>query len=309
MVKAFFLGILSSLFFAVTFIVNRKIGTSGGHWLWTASLRFYCMLPMLAVIVVLRKKYRDLAQAMRGKLLAWMTWSIVGFGFFYTFLCVASLYGPSWMVAASWQITIVAGVLLTPLSRKEEQNKVVRNSIPRKQLIIAMLILAGVVLVQFKNVHAKFDGSDAVSLACILIAAFSYPLGNRKMMSVIPSSLGTIERVFGMTLCSMPLWILLSLIAAGGGIYPSKGQILQSLVVAASSGVIATILFFKATDLVKDDVRHIAIVESTQAGEVIFSLLGGLLLLDDAVPSLIAAVGILIIVLGIILNGVLSSGS
>ena len=33
------LGILSSFFFAFTFILNRSMNLSGGYWIWSASLR------------------------------------------------------------------------------------------------------------------------------------------------------------------------------------------------------------------------------------------------------------------------------
>src|SRR5690606_21053081 len=39
------LGLLASLFFAVTFIVNRLMSLECGSWIWSASLRFFWMLP------------------------------------------------------------------------------------------------------------------------------------------------------------------------------------------------------------------------------------------------------------------------
>ena len=53
---------------------------------------------------------------------------------------------------------------------------------------------------------------------------------------------------------------------------------LPMLAVALFSGVIATILFFKATDLVKENLRQLAVIEATQSGEVLFTLLGGILI-------------------------------
>ena len=52
----------------------------------------------------------------------------------------------------------------------------------------------------------------ALTLIPILVAAFSYPLGNRKMMELCPASMTTIGRVYGMTICSMPFWLLLMLV-------------------------------------------------------------------------------------------------
>jgi len=77
--------------------------------------------------------------------------------------------------------------------------------------------------------------------------------------------------------------------------------------VALFSGILATILFFKATDSVKYNQKQLAVVESTQSGEVLFTLFGGILLLGDPAPNLIGFAGILLIIIGMILNSLISS--
>ena len=141
----------------------------------------------------------------------------------------------------------------------------------------------------------------------VIIAAFSYPLGNRKMMEICDSNINTIQRVFGMTLCSMPFWIIISLLGISNSGLPGKSQLIQSFIVAVFSGIIATILFFKATDIVKDHSHNIAIIESTQAGEVVFTLLGGILIFHDTVPTTLSLIGLIIVVLGMILNSFVRS--
>lgn len=44
----------------------------------------------------------------------------------------------------------------------------------------------------------------------VLIAAFAYPLGNRKMMQMAKDKLDVYQRILGMIICSMPFWMLLS---------------------------------------------------------------------------------------------------
>lgn len=68
---------------------------------------------------------------------------------------------------------------------------------------------------------------------------------------------------------------------------PSKGQVLHSLIVAVFLGIIATILFFKATNLVSNNIHKLAVIESTQSSEVIFTLLGGVFLFHDKIPTII----------------------
>ena len=73
--------------------------------------------------------------------------------------------------------------------------------------------------------------------------------------------------------------------------------------VALFSGVIATVLFFYATDLVKKNEKQLAVVEATQSGEVVFTLLGGILVLGEAGP--VGAVGLVLIIGGMIFNSIL----
>ena len=62
----------------------------------------------------------------------------------------------------------------------------------------------------------------------------------------------------------------------------------------------ATLLFFWATDRVKKNPRQLALIEATQSGEVVFSLLGGILFLGDPLPGALGAVGLCLIVGGMV---------
>ena len=158
--------------------------------------------------------------------------------------------------------------------------------------------LAGVFLLQVPNMRQMKLETMALTLIPILIAAFSYPLGNRKVMSLVSSDISTLERVYAMTLCSLPVWIFLSIWAFITHGLPGRDQLIQSFFVALFSGTAATVLFFKATDMVKHNHKWLAVIEATQSGEVIFTLLGGNLFLKDPVPSAIGLAGIAIIVAG-----------
>lgn len=298
MKKALFYGILASLFFAFTFVLNRSMNLTGGYWMWSACLRYLFTLPILWIIVWKQKGLRPVLQEIRKAPIPWFLWSTVGFGFFYLPMTMASVYGESWFIAATWQLTIVAGILLTPLFGKK---------IPLRNLLWSGVILVGIFLLQTSHFSSLHPEQMLTALLLILVAAFSYPLGNRKMMACCPDSISTIQRVFGMTLCSMPFWLFFSAIALFTHGMPSMGQTIQSLVVAVFSGVAATILFFAGTDLTRHNPRQLAVIEATQSGEVIFSLLGGVLFLGDALPGPLGFLGIAIIVAGMIGNSLASS--
>ena len=298
MKKALILGLFASFFFAFTFILNRSMHLSGGSWVWSASLRYLFTFPLFALLVWRGGGFARVHAAIKQSPWQWIVWSTVGFGLFYAPISYAADHGESWLIAASWQVTIVMGLLLSPLFQKR---------IAVKNLGAALVILIGVFLLQLKNILAFQLASVAETLIPILVAAVAYPLGNRKMMALCPPELTTVERVYGMTLCSLPFWLLLALYGLVSRGMPSASQAVQSLGVAVLSGVIATLLFFRATDLVKDSQRQLAVVESTQSFEVLFTLIGGVLLLHDSTPDVYGWVGVGLIVVGMVLSSLVSA--
>lgn len=96
------------------------------------------------------------------------------------------------------------------------------------------------------------------SVLPVVIAAFAYPLGNRRMLKEYGGRLDTFQRVLGMTLASLPFWLLFAAYGLWSDGLPTAEQIVQSFIVAVSSGIIATVLFFWATDMVRDNPQKLA---------------------------------------------------
>lgn len=300
--KAILIGILSALFFSVTFVLNRSMELEGGNWVWSASLRFMFMLPMLLIIVGYKRNIKPVLLHIRRQPLAWLVWSTVGFGLFYAPLTFATIYGPGWLVAATFQLTIIAGSLLVPFL-----NKKVKQRIPIQSVFISLIILAGVFIMQFEHAASVPIMSVVLCVVPLLISAFAYPLGNRKMMQVVDGKLNTFQRMLGMTIASMPFWIILSIYGIATDSAPNSSQMLQTFIVAVSSGIIATVLFFYATEMVQNDNQKLAGVEATQSGEVVFALGGELLLLSAPLPSGISFVGMGLVIVGMVLHSVVTA--
>lgn len=55
----------------------------------------------------------------------------------------------------------------------------------------------------------------------------------------------------------------------------------------------------------EENEKQLAVVEATQSGEVVFTLLGGILVLGEAVPGPVGAVGLVLIIGGMIFNSIL----
>lgn len=300
------LGIIAAFFFAFTFVLNRSMELEGGSWIWSASLRYAFMVPFLLIIVALRKNLGGLFSEMKRAPWAWTLWSFVGFVLFYGPLSFAAAFGPGWLIAGTWQLVIISGSLLSPLFfisvQTETGEKRIRGRIPIRGLLMSLVILAGVVLMQVEQMNRLDLRTVLFSVIPIIIASFAYPLGNRKMMELTEGRLDPYQRVLGMTLLTLPFWFILGIygVATVGG--PSSGQVLQSLVVGVTSGVIATVLFFKATDLVQGDMAKLGAVEATQSAEVLFAVVGEVIWLQAMFPSTVSTAGILLVIVGMILH-------
>lgn len=305
--KAIGIGILSALFFAVTFVLNRSMELDGGSWLWSASLRYFFMVPFLVLIVAIRGGLTDVKREMLAAPRPFFLWSFVAFVLFYAPLTFVAGYSPGWLVAGTWQMTIVAGVLLTPLftfqvTSETGELRTIRHRIPIAAFISSLVILIGVVFIQVPHAGSVSLNVILLSTLPLVVAAFAYPLGNRKMMNLLGGRLDMFQRVLAMTLMTIPIWLILALYAWATIGLPSTSQVFQSLVVAISSGVIATSLFFMATDMVRHHQGKLAAVEATQSIELIFAMIGEMVLLCLPLPGPMSLIGVVIIIGGMSLH-------
>ncbi len=83
---------------------------------------------------------------------------------------------------------------------------------------------------------------------------------------------------------------------------PETAQVASSLLVAFFSGVIATYLFFLSTQMVHTNIRKLATIEALQSLEVVFSVVLGMIVLQDAFPKFLTMVGLGLVVLGVCLK-------
>ena len=114
MLRLLSLGLLAALFFSSTFILNRSMSLGGGHWFWSAALRFGWMWLILVGWMTLWRGPLHLARLARlffDHILFWICAGSIGFGVFYAGICFSASYTPAWVVATTWQATILA----TPL--------------------------------------------------------------------------------------------------------------------------------------------------------------------------------------------------
>jgi drug/metabolite transporter (DMT)-like permease len=296
-------GLSAALFFSSTFVLNRAMSLGGGPWVWTAVLRYGYALLLITLGFLVTGRGRMLVESVRVYGRYWLFWTVagcIGFGVFYSGITFASAYAPGWVVATTWQTTILATPLVLALFGRR---------VPMRGLAFTLLIFAGVLLVNLEFV-AEYGWRDVVLGALpVLVAAVAYPLG---LQMVWESRLGggrvphidsavvsqPFARVLLMILGSIPWWIGLVIVVRPPP--PTPGQWVSTLVVALASGVIATVLFMHARHLAHTP-YELAAVDSTQSGEVIFSLLGEVLLLGAALPGTMGWIGVGLTMVGLVL--------
>ena len=361
MIKLILLGLLSGAFFSSTFVLNELMSAAGGHWFWSASLRYVFMLLLLTAMIAVQHgmgRIGELWAIFRQHIGFWCLTGSIGFGLFYTGICYAGDHASGWVVAATFMFTVVTSLLVLMAFGQR---------FDKKFIAYALIVFVGVVLVNIsEGLHAPTD-TDAIPLTQMLlygalpalIAAFSYPIGNQLVWQAsynakkhrakqqaaneyhaqpmraetallanaydeheaqvahsepAPSTLQTLigripvietallqnafNKVWLMTVGSLPFWFVLGIIVRPE--LPGGAQVFNTLLVALLSGVAATSLFLYAREQAVTS-SEVAGVDATQASEIIFALIGGMILLGNPLPSALGLVGIVLIIIGLIL--------
>jgi len=291
-------GIIAALFLSSTFTINSLLAHTGGHWAWTASLRSLIMIPLMGLVLLMSKRLAPLIKTLKQHPILFLKWGIIGFGGLYTTMALASLYIPGWLVAATFQINILAGVLIAPFIYDDHRKK-----IPFKALCLSILIVIGVLVMQLDKLTQLHDRrSLAISFFLVLIGAFVWPLANRKLMIDLErksAELNATQRVLGLTIGSTPLLLVLALFAyIVSGSAPML-QVKASFYSALLSGFIGGAGFYQATQMVKHNPIALATVEATQVFEIFFTLICEIWLVNAPKPNSLALIGMAIIGIGI----------
>lgn len=303
-------ALLSALFFTCTYVLNRAAASGGGYWVWTAALRYLITLPIMLLVMPWQGGMAPVWRAIRAHPGPWLLWSGVGFVLFYLLLSYAAASGPSWLVAGTFQLTVIAGMLCAPLLYRNKHARDARARIPLPALAAGVVVVGGVLLMQVGHSGGQLDRGAWIALAAVAVSAFAYPLGNRGLLLHLERAgieLNATQRVFGMTLASQPLWWA---VAAGAFVRsgaPPVDQVLFAAGVALGAGVIATVLFFQATGMVRNDPTALAAAEAMQGAEILFATLIGAVWLGEAWPQGRALWGAAVVIVGIVAFSVVAA--
>jgi drug/metabolite transporter (DMT)-like permease len=301
MIALLSIGLLAGLFFSSTFILNRVMSLEGGHWFWSAALRYAYMIAFLVVLTPLFQGLTALPRLLRLLLKNWVFWTVsgsIGFGGFYALICFSADHAPGWVIATTWQLTIIASlVVLMGFGRR----------FPKKVWFFSIIVFAGVLLVNL----SQGDGIRAAELLMgalpVLAAAFCYPIGNqlvweagngnRRLPKITHDLVANpFNKVLLLSLGSVPFWLVLLFWIQPPP--PSTKQFINTALVALFSGIIATSLFLLARTKARKP-SQLAAVDATQSSEVVFAMGAECLLLNAPLPNLTAGFGIVLVFVGL----------
>ncbi|OEU65053.1 MAG: hypothetical protein BA863_04140 [Desulfovibrio sp. S3730MH75] len=301
--KIIMIGVLAALFFSTTFVLNRAMSLDGGHWVWSASLRYFWMLVILSVpLFVLRREL--FIESLKLYARHWLFWTAaggIGFGLFYALISFSASYAPGWVVAATWQTTILATPIVLLCFGKK---------IPLRAMLLTLIIFAGVLLINLERAGTDSLSDILLGAIPVFIAAFAYPFGNQLVWEARQGGIRFIPhlaspamddpfcRVLLLTLGSLPLWVIL--IAVFSPPPPAMDQVFNTALVAVFSGIVATSLFLYIRHKARS-AAELAAADCTQSMEVVFSLLGEVALLGGILPGLFGWAGIGLTMLGLVL--------
>lgn len=300
------LGLLAAALFSATFVLNRAVSLAGGPWAWNAALRYVDMAVLFTGWIAVRHgtaRLRAVLALFRRRAGFWLVAGGAGFGVFYTGICFAADHAPGWIVAATWQLTVLAAPLV---------QRMFGARVPLRGLLFCAVIVAGVLGL---NAGRLADGVGLTQVAGgvlpVLVAAVANPVGNQ-MLNRLRHGGGPDAALLAdgpsavllLTLGALPVFAALLLVTWPP--LPGAGQVASAGAVAVISGGLATTLFLQARNRTADPFR-IAAVDATQAGEVGFALGGEVLFLGAPWPEPAGWLGLLAVTVGLA-GFVLTSG-
>lgn len=183
MLRLILITLIASAFFSSTYVLNELMSNAGGHWFWSASLRYIFMLILLTAMIALQHGTQRIGQLWHIFSKHWRFWTLtgsIGFGIFYTGLSFAADYVSGWVVAATFMFTVVASLLVL---------MAFGHRFDKKFIFYAVLLLIGVILVNVSEALSTSTESlmTDIPLSTVLIygalpciiASFSYPIGSQ----------------------------------------------------------------------------------------------------------------------------------
>ncbi len=84
----------------------------------------------------------------------WLLWSGIGFVLFYLLLSFAAASGPSWLIAGTFQLTVIAGMLCAPFLYRSTHARAASRC---RRWLADVVVICGVLLMQIGHSGGHLD--------------------------------------------------------------------------------------------------------------------------------------------------------
>jgi drug/metabolite transporter (DMT)-like permease len=300
------MGLVAATLFSSTFVLNTWMSEAGGHWYWTAALRYIYVFIILSFYLTIRGRLGASTRFIRAAPRFWILSGTIGFAAFYLLLSYASTRSPGWIVATTWQFTVVASIAVLRLFG---------GKVRALSTIASAMVFVGVVLTNSSH-FGTLTSSMFVAALPVIVAAFCYPLGNQLLLAATNPSRhiprvksrwipdlreagnDTFANVWLMTAGALPALLLAGLVVDPP--LPTKTQLTTTFFIAIFTGVLGTAALQKGRSMAGiDSPAGVAAVDATQAMEVPLALVVECLWFGGVWPAPVGVGGILMIVAGL----------
>lgn len=260
MARLVLLGLLAGLFFSTTFVLNELMASQNSHWFWSVSGRYIFMWFISSVLIALKDGVKTLVGLSALFMDYWKFWCVaggIGFGGFYAFLYFGADHAPSWIIAATFQFTAVASLIVLAVFGERLSKRIIGTS---------LLIFIGVLIANLGEGanHTTSSTSTLLLMSALpaFIAGFCFPVGNQLVwysttkpthhnaltQAILhitsPLMRSALNKAWLLTTGSFSLWLVLGFVIQPD--LPSTSQVFNTFLVALFAGVIATSIFLLA---------------------------------------------------------------
>lgn len=306
MKKLLLYGIFAILASMPGSLIPRALGLGGEDWLATATMRYAWSIVFLSAFVRCQQGPRvghKIISLFREHSRFWLIWALASGPFLYLPFIYAATCVPAWIIAATCRLDMLTMILVLRLFGQR---------VKRAKAGVLIFVFIGVVLVNIDHASGTWKAQSTWALGLLALSTVLESLSDQMMQDARwgrtgrPSWIPYIKDGVGASVhCWLLLLYIMSLPQLGimlivHPVMPTWRQIWCTAIMAACSSIFSIAVWMKFRLSAGTSADHIALTSATPALGIVFAVGAEVWLFGGAWPSIIAFVGI-----GLVIGGLL----